>query len=746
MKSYTQFIIQFRWAIVILILGVTVFFGYQIGNLKINSDVISSLPNDDPDAALFKQIGKEFGGNNIGMVILETDNIFKKEVLQHVQQITDTLSMMDGISIVTGLTNIMEIKGGDFGIEVGKLVDEYELPESQIELNNLRNRIFEKEAYIGSIVSADETSTLIMFTLVDGTDPQTVARAVRQKIKSMNLPEKIYYAGSPMLVTYIADLISADLTKLLPIAFIVIALVLLISFKTARGVILPLLTAIIAITWSLGIMSIFGYEVTMISNNIPIILLAVGSAYTIHVVNRIELQKEDDRKKAIASALSFIFIPVLLSAITTLLGFISFVFGAYLEMIKEFGIFTALGTFLACFITLVFIPAIISAFTFKKKSPIKSSESSTLSRYFLVPVTKLLFKHPKNIFISWSLLILLSIFGIFQIQRSVNLQDYFRKGNPTRQAEIIMAEKFGGTKPVFVLFEGDMHSPEMLNKMLETEAYMQQSPDILTTQSVADIVRQLNHAMGEGDQIPDSREKIEQLWFFLDGNEMLQQLITEDLDKGLIISKFISPENDAKIAFTNYMHEFISKNSTEDCKIQITGMPFVDVTMDRSLINSQMGSLSLAIIFMLIIVSIILKSARSGLFAIIPIIATIIVLFGFMGIFGIPLNIATVLVASVALGIGIDYSIHIISHFNHSYKDGKNIRFAIESTITNSGKAIIINMISVSAGFLVLLFSEMVPLVYFGMLIAMSMVGSSLGALTLLPAILILSDRKRKAV
>jgi len=390
MKSFSQFIIQFRWIIVVLVLAVTVFLGYQIANLKINSDVISSLPDDDPDAALFKQIGKEFGGNNIGMVILETDNIFNKDVIQHVQQITDSLSMMDGISIVTSLTNIMEIKGSDFGIEVGKLVDEYELPETKTDLEILRNRVFEKEAYIGSIVSEDETSTLIMFTLVDGADAQTVARAVREKIKSLELEEKIYYAGSPMLVTYISELISADLTKLLPIAFIVIALVLLISFKTFRGVILPLLTAVIAITWSLGIMSIFGFEVTMISNNIPIILLAVASAYTIHVVNRIELQQEEDHKKAIASALSFIFIPVVLSALTTALGFISFVFGAYLEMIKAFGIFTALGTFLACLITLIFIPAVISAFSFKKKAIKKDPSNSILSRHFLIPVTQLL--------------------------------------------------------------------------------------------------------------------------------------------------------------------------------------------------------------------------------------------------------------------------------------------------------------------------------------------------------------------
>jgi len=138
-----------------------------------------------------------------------------------------------------------------------------------------------------------------------------------------------------------------------------------------------------------------------------------------------------------------------------------------------------------------------------------------------------------------------------------------------------------------------------------------------------------------------------------------------------------------------------------------------------------------------------LKSALNGLYASIPIIAAIIILFGVMGLTGISLNIATVLVASVALGIGIDYSIHIISHFNETYKKTNNAVKAIDDAILISGKAIVINVISVSVGFLVLVFSDMVPLQYFGILIALSMVSSSLGAMTLLPSILILIHRKK---
>jgi len=143
-------------------------------------------------------------------------------------------------------------------------------------------------------------------------------------------------------------------------------------------------------------------------------------------------------------------------------------------------------------------------------------------------------------------------------------------------------------------------------------------------------------------------------------------------------------------------------------------------------------------------VGIILRSLSSGIYATLPILAAIIILFGVMGFAGISLNMATVLVASVALGIGIDYSIHVISHFNHTYKITKDPVKAIEDTIMISGKAIIINVTSVSAGFLVLIFSDMVPLQYFGFLIALSMFGSSQGALTLLPVILILVHRKKK--
>lgn len=748
MDKFSAFIIKARWLIIVFVLAVSVLLGFQIPKVTINSDVINSLPATDKDAVLMKKIGAQFGGNRMGMVIIDCENVFTTEVLKHIQQITDTLTFIKGINSVTSLTNATSIKSTGEGMEIGRLVDEYNMPETQEDLSALKENVLSDSRYTGTLVSADGTASIVIFSISEDADIQKMPLLVQEKINSLQLPERIYYAGSPMLVTSIANLIAADLKLLFPIALLVIAIVLFISFKSWRGVVFPLLVCIIAIDWVIGIMALLGFNMSMVSNNIPIVLLAVGSAYSIHVLHWIGHVKAENRKKAVAIALASVAIPVVLAALTTMAGFLSFIFGSYLKMIRDFGLFTALGTFFSLLLSLFFVPALLTAFSSDKKTGNDTGEQiiskSLIHKYFLVPLQHLLYNYPKQIIGTWLVVAVLAIFGITLITRNVDVRNYFRKDNPTRIAEDIMTRKFGGTKPVFVHFSGDILSPELLNTMLRMEEYMKKSPEIVSTQSVAGLIADINGAFGESRKIPDEKEMVEQLWFLLDGNENIQKLVNPELNEAIIISKFVAPENELKKEFAAYMQKFVAENKSEAFTIQVTGMPFIESSLDRSLLKSQIGSLIIAIIFVVLIVGIILRSFVSGLFAAVPIVAAIAVLFGFMGFSGIPLNIATVLVASIAVGIGIDYSIHVITHFNNAVKKGADIREALNETIGISGKAIVINVFSVSAGFLVLLFSEMVPLEYFGMLISLSMFGSGLGALTLLPAILIISQRNKK--
>ena len=746
LTKFSKNILANKWLIIVLVCLGTLFFGNELKKLQIDADIVRSLPDDDVDAKLLKKIGKNFGSNNMGVIILETDNIYQPSVIEHIQLITDTLSEISGISSVSSLTNIINIKGSDYGIEIGKLVDEYELPKTALEFEKLRNNILNNPMYKGSIVSEDETASLIVFNIENEANVNLIAREVIEKTTALKISEKLYYIGSPMLVTYISDLMRKDLTTLLPIAFLVIAIILLLSFRSVSGVILPLLIAVVSIVWSLGSMAFLGIKMSMISNNIPIIILAIGSAYTIHVINRVnKVRLEEQHSDTIKTALVYVFIPIMLAALTTIIGFISFIFGSYLDMIVDFGIFTALGTLFACLLSIFFVPAILSVLNFKNNTSKAPKDDSFITNYLLQPLHQLIANKPKTVLLIWLLLIGFSVANLFSIRRSVDIQEYFKRDNPTRLAEQIMVEKFGGTKPIFVYFKGNMQSPAVLKKMLETSAYMEESPEVFTSMSIAKLIDEINYNFTNSRTFPQEIEQIEQLWFLLDGNEVLPRFVNEELTEGIIISKFKSPDNKSKIKFAKYMNRFIAENSTEECQIQITGMPFVDITMDQSLINSQIGSIAIAVFFVIVLVGGILRSLKSGFFAAIPIIATIILLFGFMGLTGISLNIATVLVASVALGIGIDYAIHIISHFKTSFKKNNDVYAAVQESILVSGKAIIINVVSVSAGFLVLVFSDMVPLQYFGLLIALSMISSCLGALTLLPSLLILMNKKNSS-
>jgi predicted RND superfamily exporter protein len=340
-------------------------------------------------------------------------------------------------------------------------------------------------------------------------------------------------------------------------------------------------------------MVLMGYEMTMVTNNVPILLLAVGSAYTIHVVNKINQVREKDYRKAIVTALAYIFIPVALAAVTTMVGFISFVFEAYLTMIKDFGIFTAIGTLLSAILALFFVPALLFGLTTKNRKAEEYNvayKKSVLSDTILKPLNNLLIRHPKSIVIFWIIQTIIGTFAIFLIERNVDIKDYFQEGDMARRAEEIMTEKFGGSKPIFVLFKGDVQEPEVLNMMLKTEDYLKQNPHVYSTQSIANLIVDMNDALGEGRQIPDDRDKIEQLWFLIDGNPALEQLVSDDLDEAVIISKFDSGTNNDKKELAEHINEFIDNNRSENYEIQATGMPFIDLKMNKSLLTSQIRS------------------------------------------------------------------------------------------------------------------------------------------------------------
>lgn len=739
-EKFSNGIIKSRIIIITTFSILTVFFATKIPQLKINSDITSSLPAEDFAVKKTKEIGEKFGGNTNAIIIVENPNIYSLEAIKDIQTITDTLKYIPGIVNVTSLTNIINIQGTEEGIEIKKLIDTEQDSITDEFLEKIKKIVEKNEIYKGTLVSNDGKFSSIVITLENNINTDSAAIAIKNAVGKKIIKSKLYFTGVPFLMKDVQKIILKDLKTLLPITTLIIILLLFIGFGNIRGIVLPMSTVIIATIWTLGLMSLLNKELTIITNTLPGIILALGTAYTIHILNKIS--KEFDAQNRISSikeSLKSIIIPVFIAYITTAFGFLSFVYGSYLKMIEDYGIFSALGLTLAFIASIFFIPAVIS---YQKNLNSKQQEINFFEQKILEPISLYVSKHNKFIILVWLAIGVGFALGIPKIVRKVDIISYFKKTSDTYKSQMLVDQKLGGVATFYVKFEGDVQSPEFLKTMYKYEKYLRDSVNnVGYCLSVADLIAQMNEAMGEEKKIPEERNKIEQLWFLIEGNEIMPQLVNSDKTEAVIQGRFASLDSRDTRKFVETIYTFIKKNNPKDIKITFAGMPEIYRQLDKSLIDSQISSLFLAFIFIFSIVSILLNSIKYGILAIIPLIFSNIIAWGTMGYTGIPLDIATVLVASVTMGVGVDYGVHIISHFKEYFTQTNDFWISIDKTIKTSGNAVVINMFSVALGFLVFIFSNLVPLQNFGVIMALSMFISGFSSISLIPALLVISEK-----
>jgi len=743
MKKFAEIILKLKTVIIITTILVTLILGYSIKDLKINPDIFSYLPKSDPAVKLFDYIGEKYGGNYLAIVALETDDIFSKETIERISELTNEFKLVDGVSYVTSLTNVLDIKKGEGGIEIGKLIDEYNLPKADKEIKKLKIYTLSKDMYRGRLVSEDSKATLIICRLREDVDKIKVAKQLKEIVKKVNLKEKVHYSGIPFQLMDISEIILKDLKFLVPIVSFLIIISLFFSFRSLRGVFLPIVSVLISTIWTLGVMSILKIPLTIISDIIPVILIAVGTAYSIHVISKFDedLLTDKDKTKTAQIALSEVGVPVILAGVTTIAGFVSFVFGSYLTAISQFGIFSSLGVLFALIISLTFTPSVLSLSSSKGKM-INLPENFTKKNGvagFMDKIGEWVLSNEKAIIVCAIIVVVLCFIGIPKIERRVDMLDYFSPKNPIRMTEEMMEKKFGGSVPVQVLVKGDIQDPKVLKEMKKMEDFLKTQDNVHNPQSVADLIEEMNDVMGEGKDIPDSKDKVSNLWFLLEGEDIMSQLVNPDKTEAVIQATLGSVDTKRGRKLIKNIDEYIKKINDSSVTFVQAGIPIIYRNLDDSIINSQIRSLIIALVLVFICLVFLAHSVTGGLIGLTPIVFTLLVIFGFMGFTGIPLDIATVLVGSISIGIGIDYSIHFVNRFRKEFNENKTELEALDKTLETTGKAILINVITVTMGFLVLILSNLVPLRRFGILVAITMIGSGIGAITLLPSIILLS-------
>lgn len=743
MKKFSELVFKHRKTVIFLTTILTIFLGYFIKDIKIDPDILNYLPKSDPYVELSTHISEEYGGYHLAMVAMETDYIFAHDSLQELNQLTKDLQKLEGVASVSSLTNIIDIKDNDGWIEIGNLLDPDKLPQTKEEMDELKSYIMSKDMYKGKLFSTDETTALIICQIADGVDKVDVAKDIKEYCSSLDLGANLYYGGQPFYLLEINNTILSDLKTLVPLVVILIVTILYISFRSLIGVVYPLLSVAISIIWTIGIMCMAKVPLTIISDVIPVILIAVGSAYSIHMLNSFNETRVDNQPRERARlTLERIGVPIMLAAVTTVAGFVSFIFGSYLTMIQQFGFFTALGVVFALIISITLIPILLSFVKTKDKSKrTKETKSSSL----LTNLGDLIYKRKLTIVFLATITVIIALVGIPSIERKVDIIDYFKPDSSMRQAEeLIMNNKFGGSIPLQILVEGDIQDPAVLREMKAVQDFIKTLKHVNNPFSIVDLMLELNASMGDGREIPDRYDKVTNLWFFIDGQEIVDQMVKRDKSEALIQATTVYAQMDEITSLVDQIDNFLDELKPQAAKFSQTGMHAIYKNLDESLLESQIKSIFISLTLILIIISLLLGSLYGGIIGLVPILFTLAVIFGFMGYAKIPLDIATVLVAGISVGIGIDYAIHFISRFRIEMEKNKDQLLALKVTLETSGKGILINMITVAGGFLIFLFADLVPLQRFGSLVALTMFSSGFVSLLVLPAILLFLKKDSK--
>ncbi len=732
MQGFVRFIIKFRILIIVLTAILSLIFLFALRKIKVNPDMFSYLPRDDEAVRLLDYIGEEYGGNSLGIVVLQAEDVFNEQVIKDIDILTREFRNIDGISYVTSLTSVLDIKKTEEGFEIGKLINEDNLPD-QNELNELKKYVLEKKFYRNHLVSQDARTTLIVCRISG--DKSRTAREIERVVRKHNLQGKVYFAGLPFQLNTVNDFIVRDLKFLLPLVATFILLILYLSFRSFTSVILPLIGVGLSTLWMLGIMALLNIPLTVITNTIPAILIAVGSAYAIHVIYKF---MEEGSNESFARVI----VPVFLAALTTIIGFLSFIIGSYLIMIRQFGIFSAIGIFFAFLLSITLVPAIMAQINIKGKN--KKRQNKDINRV-MQGLGNWVIRNSRLTLIVGVVVFVVFLIGIPLIKTRVDFLDYFRSNTTIRITEGIMEKSFGGSVPIQILVKGDLHSPEVLNAMKEFHNFLDTLPGVNNPQSIVDLIEEMNDAMGEGLRIPDTKEKISNLYFLLEGEEMIEQMINTEKTEGLIQAMTPGAYTEESEIIIKKIQDYLSKINNHDYQFSFTGSPVIYQHLNKSLLRSQRLSLIIAIVSIFLCITLMVGSVQNGLIGVVPIVFILGVIFGIMGFFKIPLDVATVLVGSICIGIGIDYSIHFLNRY-HQERKVNDIKTSILNTITHTGSAIFINVFTVMTGFLVLVFSNLVPIARFGILLAVTMFGTGLAANTLLPAILLIKEKRYEKI
>ncbi len=857
--------------IVLAFVLLTMLFIFYMPNVIIDNSTASFIPDTHPDVIALRNLEDSFhlgeamvlGMESKFQTLLTLENV---ELIRSLVEDIEDILLVNNILSLVNFENITVRDGTVITQPILEGFDGSDADTAQL-LHELSSWELTRNLFISENGRAMQMFINMEPNLVskDYEQVYTGITAILEQERYQNAGINYFIAGVPAVDVQISQNMFSDASILTPLAFITTLLMLFLFFRRVGGMILPMITVIMSIIWTVGLFSILSVPITLLAAVIPVLLIAVGSAYGIHYTHHYYhnlLEQGSTPATSVIAAMQHTWVPILMAGLTTVVGFASLAF-TNIKPIRDFSIFTAVGVLFAVLISLSFIPAILALqarwhrrSSKNKKLLPKATEKNRNS--FLLLLYRRVVRRRGYIGLFYIATILISIYAIPKIVTSNNLIKYFSEDSYVAQADDFFRENFLGTYPFHIVFEGDgagsMTNIDILLAMDKLKEHLQSKhSDISAIHSYTDYIKRMNqifYLSRQEDEIQTSEEL--DIAIFADDAD-LSALFGDDffapvegasgIDPEIEISDstatdFISYQqdpfdrenlmrnfSDVRAAMressitvdgfidelsriTNYngsyyyaipsdpayygmanreeLEDLISQylflygssldswvnhpidpsaarmqvnlrsggtdilmqlqQDIEDYaqilppsyKLSMTGTTVVEHALNKLVVRTQIISVIIALIIVYIILIITFRSFLVGFIGLMPIAVSVLVSFSSMGLLSITLNISTAMVASIVIGIGIDYTIHYLHAYRKQEKllpEGGVAAWEMQ-TFRDVGVPILFNALSVALGFAMLLFSLFSPLQNLGLLVVLTMLFSACSALLLLPAML----------
>jgi uncharacterized protein len=752
MRFPSEWVVRNAWPIIAVFVALAACFAVPIGWIDVDPEIKNQLPPDMPARLNVRAIEDRFGGSELVMVVFTAPDVLDPAVLAQVQGVSDALAEVPIIDRVMSPFTLTDIRGDPSGMmTVEPAIPE--IPAGADEQAALKARLRDNELVYGNVVARDFAAVSVIGLLsAEAKDSDTIA-AVQAAIAASPGPAEVVIGGMPDVRENVSADIRSDIRRFAPIGFLVIIGFLFVTLRQARGVFVPFTVQLAAILVSMGLIPLLGWKVQMVTVVLPVMMLAVGNDHAIHVIARFQEENVPGRTAGAPElarrVLSELGVPVIAAGLTTAAGMLCLLTHIVVPA-QQLGVLAGVGVVVAIIGSLTYAPAVLSKLPVPR--PLATLGEGEIGQRgkgggmerVLRALASVVVARPRAMVVGCLVFVALSSAGLPRLEVDTNPVNYYPSTAPVAVTAQAINDHFGGSTEIAVMVEGDMRDPAVLAKLQGLEEALQQMPQVGYTMSIAQVVRAMNRAMqGDApgtDVLPDSREKVAQLYelYGMGGDTAdLERMVDFEYTHALLTARVSSLSTGEIAEVVDEVERYTAEHFGE-MPVTVGGFGAVFAELVDAVVDGQITSLSLSFLVVGLLCSLSFLSFEAGIYCLVPLMLAAPSLFGLMGWSGIELNVVTAMLSSIMVGVGVDYTVHFLWRYRVERRSGVEPEQAAYRTLVSAGRGIVFNAMSVVFGFSVLFLSNFLPVRFFGFLVTVSIGGCLIGAMVLMPPLMIL--------